>query len=358
MANRFFSYPYARAFAKEGYAVFCYDFCGGGIVSASDGRSEEMSVLTEVEDLKADIAYVAGLPYIRESELILMGCSQGGFVSALVAAQLEDRIKKLILFYPALSIPDDARKGKMLMAEFDPDHIPETFRCGRMSLGKCYADAVMGMETYSMISGYKGDVLIIHGTADSLVDISYSRRALTAYQGAEPERCACMKELDGAGHIFLRRKHIRDAVNSVKEFLLGYSELTQVDVRLTGIRFRYQNDGLLVLLPFKGTAAGPQFSGKAAPGAADERRYPLLAKPGICAKYDLVGFNYNGKQCTVSVENRAENGCWRPFIKTDSAVLGFVEGIKGHAYVHQRGLKGPIVRLFVPSHTKEHIIGQ
>lgn len=159
MANRFFSYPYARALAKEGYAVFCYDFCGGGIISASDGRTKEMSVLTEVEDLKAVISYVESLSYINKDELILMGCSQGGFVSALVASQLGKKIKKLILFYPALSIPDDARNGKMLMAKFDPNQIPKTFHCGVMSLGKCYVEDAMKIEPYSIISGYRGDVL-------------------------------------------------------------------------------------------------------------------------------------------------------------------------------------------------------
>lgn len=32
MTNRLFSHPYAKALAKNGYAAFCFDFCGGGIV--------------------------------------------------------------------------------------------------------------------------------------------------------------------------------------------------------------------------------------------------------------------------------------------------------------------------------------
>lgn len=352
MANRFFSYPYARSLAKEGYAVFCYDFCGGGIISASDGSTAEMSVLTEVEDLKTVIAYAESLPYINKDELILMGCSQGSFVSAMVASQLGAKIKKLILFYPALSIPDDARKGKMLMAEFDPNQIPQTLHCGVMSLGKCYVEDVIEIEPYSIISDYRGDVLIVHGTADGLVDISYSRRAVTAYKEVAPERMVYLKELAGAGHIFLRKKHIRDAVNTVKEFLSGYIELTQVDVRLSGVKLRYKKSGLAITLPFKGTATGLLFSGEVTPGASDERIYPMFRKPVICAKYKLTGTDCFGNQCSVFVENRAEKGHWRPRIKTDSTALGFTEGIKGHAYVHQRGLKGPIVRLFIPSITK------
>ena len=57
MTNRLFSYPYAMALAKSGYAAFCFDFCGGGIVCGSDGDSRDMSVLTEIDDLKAVIAF-------------------------------------------------------------------------------------------------------------------------------------------------------------------------------------------------------------------------------------------------------------------------------------------------------------
>ena len=94
-----------------------------------------MSVLTETKDLKAVIEYVRNLSYTDSEKILLMGCSQGGFVSALVAAKNNFPIEKLVLFYPALCIPDDARAGKMMMAKFDPQNVPDTFRCGLMKLG-------------------------------------------------------------------------------------------------------------------------------------------------------------------------------------------------------------------------------
>ena len=69
--------------------------------------------------------YVRALPYVNKDNIFLMGCSQGGFVSVLVAAKNKYPIKKLCLFYPALCIPDDARAGKMMMAKFDPNNVPE-----------------------------------------------------------------------------------------------------------------------------------------------------------------------------------------------------------------------------------------
>lgn len=130
---------YAVFLAEMGYVAFTFDFCGGSAMCGkSDGKTTEMSVLTETKDLKAVIEYVRNLSYTDSEKILLMGCSQGGFVSALVAAKKNFPIEKLVLFYPALCIPDDARAGKMMMAKFDPQNVPDTFRCGLMKLGCCY----------------------------------------------------------------------------------------------------------------------------------------------------------------------------------------------------------------------------
>jgi len=196
MVNHKLVIGYARLLAEKGYLAVCYDFNGGGLFSKSDGKSTEMSVLTEVRDLEAVIGAIANHEKADMSRLTLMGCSQGGFVSALVAAKMGAAVEKLILFYPALSIPDDARKGQMLMAKFDPANIPDIVRCGPMKLGRVYAEDVIRMDAFSEIAAYEGPVLILHGTADTAVDVSNSKKAAEVYKN-------CRLELiEGAGHGF------------------------------------------------------------------------------------------------------------------------------------------------------------
>ncbi|MBR4953471.1 MAG: alpha/beta fold hydrolase, partial [Oscillospiraceae bacterium] len=151
---------YAQALAALGYVAYCYDFCGGSMFkNKSDGISTQMSVLTEVSDLEAVIAYAQSRDY-TSNELLLMGCSQGGFVSALTAAKHPELVSKLVLFYPALCIPDDARAGNMIFAKFDPKNIPEVVNCGLMKLGRCYPEAVMEMDSIEAIRSYPGPVMI------------------------------------------------------------------------------------------------------------------------------------------------------------------------------------------------------
>lgn len=217
MANQMFSQIHAQNLAKMGYAAFCFDFCGGTLVGSSDGDSTDMSVLTEVEDLKAVIEFAKSQSYTDENELILLGCSQGGFVSAIAAAEMKEEVDALILLYPALCIPDDARSGEMMFAKFDPQNVPETFWCGPMKLGRRYVTDVIEMDPYEIIHQYTGKVLIIHGNQDEIVDISYALRAVETYSqaGADVE----MKIIDQGGHMFFRPSHAYKALGYIREYV-------------------------------------------------------------------------------------------------------------------------------------------
>ena len=215
---------YAKALAELGYAAYCFDFNGGSVIKGkSDGKTTEMSVLTEVKDLEAVIEYVKALPYTDPDRLLLMGCSQGGFVSALTAAKRKDEVEKLILFYPALCIPDDARAGKMMLAKFDPENVPDIVKCGPMKLGKCYVTDVLHMDPYEEIKGYDGDVLIVHGSNDKIVKPSYSKRAYETYLSSaggnkNKQRKIIFKIIEHGAHGF-SKKHDIPAIEMLKEFV-------------------------------------------------------------------------------------------------------------------------------------------
>lgn len=216
---------YAIHLAKMGYAAFTFDFNGGSVMkSKSEGKTTDMSVLTEVKDLEAVIEYVRTFPYVNPDSILQMGCSQGGFVSALVAAKNKYPITKLCLFYPALCIPDDAKAGKMMMAKFDPNQVPEVLRCGFMKLGKQYVLDVLHMDPYEEIKGYEGEVLIVHGDKDKIVDYSYGQRAYETYLEYNPlelpaEKRVKLCRIEKGAHGF-SKKHDVIAVDALTKWLI------------------------------------------------------------------------------------------------------------------------------------------
>lgn len=217
MANQLFSFPYAKALAEIGFAAFCFDFCGGGLVSTSRGSRRDMSVLTEISDLKAVLRFAQSLHNTDESELLLVGCSQGGLVAALTAAQMPETVNGLVLLYPALCIPDAARAGEMLWLKFDPSHIPEKMHAGPMPLGRRYAADVMNMDAFRQIAGYSGKVLLLHGDRDTIVDISYAEKAESVYRAAGAD--VRFVVIPGGKHIFRKPSQIRQATQEITAFV-------------------------------------------------------------------------------------------------------------------------------------------
>lgn len=205
---------YAEAFAKAGYVVFTYDFCGGALLGKSDGKFRDMSIDTEVADLKAVIAYVEQAGGVDLSRLVLLGASQGGFVSCLVAAEYQDRISKLVLLYPALCIPDDARTGRMLMIRFDPAHIRETMVSRPFRFSAQYPESAIHIDIYAEIQKIKIPMLILHGTADRIVDLDYARKAEAVFTNPASR----LLVMEKAQHGFTPRQ-VRTAIRQMLDFL-------------------------------------------------------------------------------------------------------------------------------------------
>ena len=53
------------------------------------------------------------------------------------------------------------------------EDIPDTFYHMWMTVGHVFAEDLLNYDFYQAISGYKKDVLLIHGDADSIVPLRY-----------------------------------------------------------------------------------------------------------------------------------------------------------------------------------------
>lgn len=161
---------YCERIVKMGFIACSFDFCGGSTESRSDGKPADMTIFTEVEDLKAVLQMIKGLDFVDNQKIFLFGTSQGGLVSALTAAEYPDDIRGLLLFYPAFNIPDSVQKFAKLMP--------------KNSLS-AYNASLLDYDVYEHIKSYKGDVLIVHGTMDFVVPYSYSEKAAEVYENCE-----------------------------------------------------------------------------------------------------------------------------------------------------------------------------
>lgn len=349
LSNQQSVWGYAQTLAELGYAAFAFDFCGGCVKGTSDGKSEDMTILTEAQDLNAVIDYVKTLPYVQSDRISLMGCSQGGFVSGIVAANRPDEIEKLILFYPALCIPDDARAGRMLGFKFDPNNMSPILSKFPMKIGREYAATMLQVDPFQEIQGYTGPVLIVHGTDDNVVKLSYAREAQKAYG---EDRCELL-EIHGAGHGF-KKNADAVAINAAKEFMQDREEVLSIDVNLTGRKLVRKGLYSKLTLPFSGNAESKWFEGVVEPGASDVQERKGLKTTQFKADYVLSGKDCTGTPCKIHIVNIDVGNGWKPTVSTDSRTLAFLNSSDCTAYLEQRKC-GPIVHIYtqIPKNFKK-----
>ena len=97
-----------------------------------------------------------------------------------------------MLLYPAFNIPGEVREAYQSL-----DDVPEEYNLlGAINVGKIYAADVWDLDIYEKLADYNGDVLIVHGDSDSIVDVSYSEKAENTLKNCE------LHIIEGADHGF------------------------------------------------------------------------------------------------------------------------------------------------------------
>ena len=179
-----------KTLAKAGIAVFSFEFAGGSSSAApmSEGLTTEMSVLTEVQNLKDAIRIASGMEYADPQKIYLMGSSQGGLVTALTAEEVTN-IQGLFLFYPAFSLPDDIRSSFPKL-----DEVPETFNLLGTKIGKIYITDIYDMDPYANLDKLGMPVHIYHGKDDNIVPLTASQKAMKRLENAR------LTTLEDTGH--------------------------------------------------------------------------------------------------------------------------------------------------------------
>ena len=207
------SIPYAEIFLKHGIAAVIFDFIGGAMESKSGGRMEDMSVKTEEGDLLAVMEKVCSLPELDSKNLVLLGRSQGGLVSAMAAAGREDQVRGLILLYPAFNIPGDLKKMYP-----DPEKVPQRQEFLGAVVGRNYYDDAADLDVEKIQKSFRGPVLIIQGQKDPVVWPGTAEIAAGRY-----ENCRLVR-LPEAGHGFSGDDFQKAVAESVR-FVLESPEI-------------------------------------------------------------------------------------------------------------------------------------
>ncbi len=175
------NYEYeSEFFAAYGFITYHFDFCGGSNRSKSSGKSTDMTIFTEKEDLLDVFNYISSMEHVDKQNIYLVGGSQGGLVTALAAEEIADKINGVVLYFPAFNIPDDWREKYPSI-----DDIPDVTDFWELKLGKEFFTAIHNFNPYETISKFNKDILIIQGDSDDIVKQSYSEKTASLYDKSQ-----------------------------------------------------------------------------------------------------------------------------------------------------------------------------
>ncbi len=201
----------ANELKAKGMASIRFDFDGHG---ESDGEFVKMTVPLEVKDALAVFEYAKTLDFV--SDISLLGHSQGGVVTSLVAGELNDAVKSVVLMAPAAVLVDDAKNGTVMGVKYDPVNVPEYVDVFNHKLGREYIQSAQQLDIYGKAAGYKGVVCLIHGKADRIVPFSYSERYNETYNNST------LHLFENENHMF--SVNTKQAVDTAVDFLVNQNK--------------------------------------------------------------------------------------------------------------------------------------
>lgn len=357
---------FATQFAMIGYNVFTFNFCCGSDETdpelMSDGTTTNLCIEGEISDLIAVYNYVSTRDYVKSDEIILLGESQGAFVSGLSAARLQEKISKLVMIFPAVCIPDHARRGTLGGANYDPKNPPELIYTERAMLSKVFVDDVKDMDAYSELAKYKGETLLIQGTCDSIVVPEYQyivKKEFDLTDNKENENAQItnanhrlkLMMVRGMDH-YTGGEHKEALKDSIRYFIEGKEELFSFRIIVTNVVVTDDSGSILSQdVHFTGYCESDLFTGAIIQGV-DHQKYlknnnqnETASCIEMRAEYTFSGVDADGKPCKLDVCNIKRDGEWRPTIKTDSKALSWINDAKLYAIV-EPGTKGPTIRIY------------
>ena len=163
--NRFHLH-FARRAVEAGFCCIRFDFYGCG---ESDGEFYEMTVGSEQRDAAAIMEWARKQPFVDAENLFLGGHSMGGLVTALVSPTV--RPKAIFTWSVAMNMPYQA--GWRTRTMKGPTE--RGWDIEGLELSRAYMEEVVSLDFQELAKDYPGDVLLVHGSADTDCPVHGSR---------------------------------------------------------------------------------------------------------------------------------------------------------------------------------------
>lgn len=193
---------------EDGYATLRVDMYGHG---KSEGNYFDQSLLLWTDEIIHVVEYARSLESVDKISIIAH--SQGGSATVLAGGMLNEFIQNLILLAPAIVLRDYYKNGEFLGKAFDVQNIPDQFEMDGKAFSSNHIRISRFMPFEACAREFRNPILIVHGTDDIAVPISYSEELVQYYEKGT------LIKIENDGHNF--RKHLDQVLEAIHMFIGG-----------------------------------------------------------------------------------------------------------------------------------------
>ena len=220
-----FRLNHAKYLTERGFVVIRFDFSGSG---ESDGSFYDMTVSRELKEAEMIHDFAKMKYYVDKDRLYWIGHSLGGVLASLLAYKLKP--KAMVLLAPASDMNNKDYLKVMAKTVFEGeisgkskiennksyDDLISKFEdadIGGVKINKKFLIDFILKDIYGSAAKYDGRVLIIRGSADTLVFKDSNEKLRDAFKNAS------YYEIEGADHSFTNADYRENLYEKSFEFL-------------------------------------------------------------------------------------------------------------------------------------------
>lgn len=194
----------SKELANIGYSSLRFDFFG---ISDSDGDFEEQTFTTIMNDAKTilDYAYQVNI----NQKVIVLGFSCGGLCASYLSTLYPDMIEKLVLLSPAGNMKQLLEAKFKTHSLIDNKYLDE----GGFCVSNDFITSLEGIDIYSSLSKFNGEVLVCQGGSDITVFPYVSKKICEGYSHSS------YYVVEGAPHCYSSVLFRRELFDRILDFL-------------------------------------------------------------------------------------------------------------------------------------------
>jgi esterase/lipase len=203
----------ANYFSNKGFVCFRFDFSGCG---ESEGDYKDVTVSKQINELKSAIHYVSQMIEVDPNNIIIIGHSLGGALTALTAYQFP-LIKDIILWSPVANPYTDITSITGKEAEHTAQIQGYSDYKGFL-LSKSFFNDLKNHQPLKTIQSFPGSVFVVHGTNDEDIPCQHAESYIQALPETEHQKFG-YSFINEADHTFSNTKWENELFNKSFDWL-------------------------------------------------------------------------------------------------------------------------------------------